>query len=175
MWVYQYNDNREYIQAFEVFDDTVPASCTNIPPPSLPWIKVWPVWQGTYWEMIPDYRNRTPEEFFESKYYQLAKEYWLKTDKATDPPRIMTCLGNFPDNVIFERPNITVKEKIKNGLTKIDIELSKLDHLYLTPRTLAKLALGDPEAKSSYEKHETIATRLRERRRKLLKYYKNLS
>lgn len=115
------------------FDGALPYRSTRVLPPPLPWENVWPRFdeKKQVWELIEDYRERTPRQgFLEEKYQQPGVPYWLPGD--TDPMgRYMQEPGPFPPNALFQWVKVeTPDERLREIKTKYRIEFNALSLAY---------------------------------------------
>ena len=84
-------------------------------------------WTGDAWEAVEDHRRYTEE------------------------------LGPLPTEALLAKPEKSAEELAQEAQAKIKGRLAALDAKYLTPRTLAGLAVGDEYALEQWRAHEAEA------------------
>ncbi|MFR4119009.1 MAG: hypothetical protein ACLT2T_09330 [Bilophila wadsworthia] len=72
-------------------------------------------------------------------------------------PRYTEELGPLPTEALLAKPEKSAEELAQEAQAKIKGRLAALDAKYLTPRTLAGLAVGDEYALEQWRAHEAEA------------------
>ena len=83
--------------------------------------------------------------------------YWLPGDTWRSEPRYTEELGPRPTEALLAKPEKSAEELAQEAQAKIKGRLAALDAKYLTPRTLAGLAVGDEYALEQWRAHEAEA------------------
>ncbi len=101
------------------------------PPPPEPWDHVWPRWDGTTWELVPDHRKRDYDRV------QAATDYWLPGDRWDSPARTMAEIGPLPDGAMLTAPERDPMEALaaaqESALSRIDAMAEAERAKYITP------------------------------------------
>ena len=99
-------------------------------------------WTGDAWETVEDHRQHMDERGRKEG----GTPYWLPGDTWRSEPRYTEELGPLPTEALLAKPEKSAEELEQEAQAKIKGRLAALDAKYLTPRTLAGLAVGDEYA-----------------------------
>lgn len=116
-------------------------------------------WNGGAWETVEDHRRHMDERGRKEG----GTPYWLPGDTWRSEPRYTEELGPLPAGALLAKPEKSAEELEQEARTKIKGQLAALDAKYLTPRTLAGLAVGDEYALEQWRAHEAEAEPFRMR------------
>ena len=97
-------------------------------------------WTGDAWEAVEDHRQHMDERGRKEG----GTPYWLPGD-------------TLPTEALLAKPEKSAEELAQEAQAKIKGRLAALDAKYLTPRTLAGLAVGDEYALEQWRAHEAEA------------------
>jgi hypothetical protein len=139
---YRYNPlNLEYIGLITAEMAIAPDDSTLTPPPDFS-ENQRPIYVNDSWSIVEDYRGRY---------------VYSETGQAIK----IEDLGPIPEGYSLTRVPTEAEVKAQQ-MVDLKRQLADLDAKYLTPRTLAGLALGDTYALSRQAQHETEAAPIRE-------------
>lgn len=110
-------------------------------------------WTGDAWEAVEDHRQHMDERGRKEG----GTPYWLPGDTWRSEPRYTEELGPLPTDALLAKPEKSAEELAQEAQAKIKGRLAALDAKYLTPRTLAGLAVGDEYALEQWRAHEAEA------------------
>ena len=114
-------------------------------------------WTGDAWEAVEDHRQHMDERGRKEG----GTPYWLPGDTWRSEPRYTEELGPLPTEALLAKPEKSAEELAQEAQAKIKGRLAALDAKYLTPRTLAGLAVGDEYALEQWRAHEAEAETFR--------------
>lgn len=123
--VYQYNNKHEYLGTCKDYGGPMPHNCTAVAPPPLPWDHVWPVWNGSSWDMVEDHREHLTTGPDGSIIVQEATVYWRQYDTYQSPPKVVDTIGPIPAGASLTRPVKPFSIKQEEAIRRIDMDTNQ--------------------------------------------------
>lgn len=121
---YQYDASGYFAGEVDDYGGPLPNNSTYTTPPVGSWVRQWPRWMGTEWELVPDHRERSATTY-PASLVQGGTPFWLPAegDDYTSQPRYMETLGPLPKGAVTERPEKpapTLEEAKTDAVKKVD-------------------------------------------------------
>lgn len=159
---YQYDASGYYAGEVDDYGGPLPNNSTYTTPPVGPWVRQWPRWMGTEWELVPDHRERSATTY-PASLVQGGTPFWLPTegDSYTSPPRYMDSLGPLPKGAVTERPEKpapTEKELFATLRAARDVRLAEYDTLMAQLARWLRIATTESATTALYAKIAELDT-----------------
>ena len=159
---YQYDASGYYAGEVDDYGGPLPNNSTYTTPPVGPWVRQWPRWMGTEWELVPDHRERSATTY-PASLVQGGTPFWLPTegDSYTSPPRYMDSLGPLPEGAVTERPEKpapTEKELFATLRAARDVRLAEYDTLMAQLARWLRIATTESATTALYAKIAELDT-----------------
>ena len=159
---YQYDASGYYAGEVDDYGGPLPNNSTYTTPPVGSWVRQWPRWMGTEWELVPDHRERSATTY-PASLVQGGTPFWLPTegDSYTSPPRYMDSLGPLPEGAVTERPEKpapTEKELFATLRAARDVRLAEYDTLMAQLARWLRIATTESATTALYAKIAELDT-----------------